>query len=135
MLIVRRPGNFPRLLKNLAFIKGLREAGDIERLEVSMVVQALNYREMPAFVRLGRSLGADEIAFEMIHDWGVYTPAEFAEVYVGPNHPELGDLIAVMQAPEMSDPRVAAGAISAHIAQTPARQGRLKRSQTSPQPC
>ena len=87
-----------------------------------MVVQALNFREMPAFVRLGRSVGADEIAFEMIHDWGIYAPEEFAKMYVGPSHPEAADLIEVLRTPEMSDPRVAAGNVSEHIARDPLRK-------------
>ncbi len=120
--IVRRPGNFPRLLKNLAFAKTLRETGEIESLQISMVVQALNFREMPAFVSLGRSIAADMICFEMIHDWGVYAPEDFEKAYLGPDHPDFADLIAVMQAPEMSDPRVAAGAVKAHVAQAPARE-------------
>lgn len=122
--VLRRGGTFARLLKNLAFAKRLRDAGDIERLEISMVVQALNYREMPDFVRLGKAHSADDIAFEMIHDWGVYTPEEFERVYVGPGHPEVGQLAEVLRDPQMADPNVSIGNIIAHISQGPARADR-----------
>ncbi|MCX8255059.1 Radical SAM protein [Beijerinckiaceae bacterium RH AL1] len=115
--VLRRGGTFARLLKNLAFVKELRDAGEIERLEFSMVVQALNFREMPDFVRLGIAHSADDIAFEMIHDWGVYSPEEFEQVYVGPRHPEVARLAEVLRDPAMAHPNVSIGNVVAHIAQ------------------
>lgn len=113
--IVRRGGTFARLLENLDYVKSLRERGDIKALEISMVVQALNFLEMPAFVGLGRAIGADAIGFEMIRDWGVYTPEAFEAVYVGPDNPRSAELIEVLHAPELADPRVDVGNVVAHL--------------------
>ncbi|MFI5348578.1 MAG: SPASM domain-containing protein [Elusimicrobiota bacterium] len=59
-----RPGaSFERLLENLAFIVELRRRGPLEYLEIGMEVRENNFREMPAFVRLGRRLGVDRVRF------------------------------------------------------------------------
>ena len=46
---LRRGGNFRQLQKNLRFMSELRRSGHLNRLEAIMVVQELNFVEMPAF--------------------------------------------------------------------------------------
>jgi pyruvate-formate lyase-activating enzyme len=99
---VRRPGNFDRLLKNLAFVKTLRERGAIRHLHFSMVVQTANFREMPEFVRLGQDHCADLVSFNMIRQRDVFSRDEFTRAFIGaPDHPEHLDFLAMLNAPEL----------------------------------
>lgn len=50
---LRPPGNWKKLMDNLQFIKKL---DNLVLLGISMVAQQDNYREMPAFVKLGETL-------------------------------------------------------------------------------
>lgn len=110
--VLRRGGTFQRLRKNLAFVRQLKQAGQIERLEFSMVVQARNFREMPAFVRLGEEFAADVVSFQMIRNWGTFSEAEFQAEFIGSKQHALHqELIEVLRAPELSRPIVQAGNI------------------------
>jgi MoaA/NifB/PqqE/SkfB family radical SAM enzyme len=108
--IVRRGGQFARLRKNLAFIHELRHTGQLTFLELSMVVQALNYREMPDFVRLGEEFGADKITFNMIRQRDIFSREEFVKAFIGsPDHPEHELFRQVLLAPELTQPNVQIG--------------------------
>jgi pyruvate-formate lyase-activating enzyme len=114
--ILRRGGTFDRLRKNLAFVKGLREAGEIAHLEISMVVQARNFREMPAFVRLGQEFGADAVVFQMIRNWGTFSEAEFRAEFIGDqSHPRHCELVEILREPELSLPFVRVGNILGYV--------------------
>ncbi|ATQ68703.1 MULTISPECIES: radical SAM protein [Methylosinus] len=114
--IVRRGGSFERLLQNLAFIKGLRDSGEIEILYFSMVVQRLNFREMPDFVRLAQRFSADWASFNMIWNWGTFTPGEFAREYVGAaSHPDFEELRDVLRDPLLQPPYAQLGSVPGHI--------------------
>jgi len=114
--IVRRGGTFERLLQNLQFVKQLRATGEVAHLDISMVVQALNFREMPAFVRLGKEVGADHIHFHMIRDWGSMIPADFAEAFIGrADHPEHAKFVEVLGAPELDLPGVLCGNVRSYV--------------------
>ncbi len=108
--IVRRGGTFERLLKNLAFLRDMRRAGEIARLQYSMVVQALNYKEMPAFVRMGGAYGADFISFNMIRQRDICAKDEHVEAFIGsPDHPDYEDFLKVLEAPELAQSNVLLG--------------------------
>ncbi|MBY6241311.1 radical SAM protein [Methylosinus sp. Sm6] len=99
---VRRPGNFDRLLKNLAFVETLRARGAISHLHFSMVVQTANFREMPEFVILARDHAADLVSFNMIRQRDVFSREEFVQAFIGaPEHPEHREFLAVLEAPEL----------------------------------
>ncbi len=112
---VRRPGNFARLLKNLAFIKRMREAGEIQHLMFSMVVQARNYKEMPAFVKMGQDFAADSVMFNMFRQRDIFSRGEYEEAFIGdPHHPEYADFLEILHAPELSAPIVTLGNMAAY---------------------
>ncbi len=120
--VVRRGGSFDRLRKNLAFIKSLREAGEIHKLEFSMVVQAANFREMPEFVRLGQEFGADVVSFQMIANWGTFNEAEFEAEFIGSrSHPNHHELVEIVRAPELSLPIAQVGNILGYTRHSEAR--------------
>ncbi|MDR3407663.1 MAG: radical SAM protein [Methylovirgula sp.] len=121
--IVRRGGTFQNLRKNLAFIAGLRRTGEVRRLKFSMVVQARNFTEMPAFVRLGEEFAADHVYFQMIRNWGTFSDAEFKAEFIGdPAHPRHKELIAILEAPEMSRPIARIGNILGYTRTPPTMQ-------------
>ncbi len=98
--IVRRPGNFSRLLKNLKFISEKRQAGDILAFSLNFVVQAANFREMPEFVALAKEVKADSVGFTRIRNTGTFTHTEFDLVDVfRPQHPDHAEFLEVMKAP------------------------------------
>lgn len=66
---VNRGGDWQRLQRNLAFVMQLRARGPVQRLQLSFVVQANNWREMEDFVLLGKRVGADEIYFSALGEW------------------------------------------------------------------
>lgn len=96
--VVRRPGKWAALLRCLAFFAELRRSGRIGRLRLDFVVQALNWREMPAFLELARAHGADGVKFQMIRSWGTWTTEEFLRQDIGarshPEHPEFIGMLA-----------------------------------------
>jgi wyosine [tRNA(Phe)-imidazoG37] synthetase (radical SAM superfamily) len=86
--INRRGGTFARLQESLALIGGLRQAGQLRYFVISMVVQTNNFREMAAFVELGRRFGADQVMFSLLSNWGTYSEEDYAHRAVHlPSHP------------------------------------------------
>lgn len=74
---VNRGGDWGTLNRNLRFVSQLRAAGPVEEFQLSFVVQDNNWREMAAFVDLGRSLGADTVYFSDLMNWGTFDPIQF----------------------------------------------------------
>ncbi len=103
--ILRRGGDFGRLLKNLQFVRQLKLSGQIELLEFSMVVQARNFLEMPDFVRLGIEYCADQVSFHMIRNWGTFTQDEFNDEFIGSSsHPRHEEFLGVLKDPVLAHP-------------------------------
>ena len=112
--IVRRPGRFDRLLKNLEFLASLRRQGRIGSLELSFVVQACNYGDMPDFVRLGHRLGADAVLFMLIDQWSRGMDAstyDQAKIWDSA-HPDFLDFQQRLEDPIFATPIVRMNALS-----------------------
>ena len=77
---IRRGGNFDIVQKNMEYAAELRRKGELAYFRMNFVVQKKNYMEMPEFVRWGEELGADEVFFTKILNWGTFTEEEFREV-------------------------------------------------------
>jgi len=108
--VIRRGGDFGRLLKNLQFIKKLRQADQIRSLSFLMVVQTRNFAEMPDFVRLGFEYSADCISFAMIRNWGTFSEAEFKDEFIGGYlHPRHEEFSTILKHPLLSHPSVQMG--------------------------
>jgi MoaA/NifB/PqqE/SkfB family radical SAM enzyme len=115
--VVRRGGDFARLLDNLGFVRTLRQAGEIEHLCLSFVVQSANFREMPDFVQLARHFAADSIQFNMIRNWGTYPRDEFQHHLIGSRaHPEHAEFRDVLRSPLLADPIVVIGNVLGYAA-------------------
>ncbi|WP_191621187.1 SPASM domain-containing protein [Marinihelvus fidelis] len=108
--ITRRGGHWATLMANCERLGQLRRHGEIRNLRYDFVVQAANYREMPAFVELARRLGADRAYFSRLVDWGTWPKREFeAQCPWRPEHPEHEAFLAVMADPALDDPFVDLG--------------------------
>ena len=96
--VVRRLGRFDRLLANLAFLKELRDSGGIASLEFSMVVQSLNFREMPDFVAMAERFSADAVYFQMIRQRDIFSAGEYDVAFIGgPDHPDHTEFVRLMR--------------------------------------
>ncbi len=114
--VVRRGGDFERLRRNLAFLRELRTSGEIGRLEFSMVVQTSNFREMPAFVKLGEEFAADLVIFNMIRQRDIFSREEYVEAFIGsPDHPQYDAFVETLKAPELAQPNVQIGNVLEYV--------------------
>lgn len=97
--IIRTNGQWHTLLEN---VRWAREAIDNQatatKLSADFVVQADNYKEIPAFVKLCHSLGIDQIYFQKMWNWGTWPQQEFdAKNIYNPQHPDYQDLVQVFE--------------------------------------
>jgi MoaA/NifB/PqqE/SkfB family radical SAM enzyme len=111
---VRRGGDFARLLRNLSFIAERRASGEIASFKLAFVVQAANYREMPAFVNLARGFNVDHVEFSLIHHWSRGMSKEaFAEAQIWrTDHPMHAALLEILRDPIFDDSRVLLGDVA-----------------------
>ncbi len=95
----RRGGNWHVLQQNLGFIAGL----GLAEFRVLFVVQANNWREMPAFISLARKHGAT-VEFQRIRNWTTFTQDEYnARAVHMPTHPEHQDFLRLVQSLDGGD--------------------------------
>ena len=114
--IVRRGGDFNRLLKNLSFVRELRRRGEITRLDLSFVVQARNFREMPGFVELAAEFEADCVSFSMIRNWGTFEATEFQQEFIGSSsHPDYAEFVDVLRHPNLAREFVFLGNLNEYL--------------------
>ncbi len=106
--LVRRGGDFARLERNLGFLAGQRRDGKIRYLMLSFVVQEANFREMAAFVELGKRFSADRVRFSLIRPWrrGLARGAFSKAMIWDEAHPEFDAFLGVLRDPALADPRV-----------------------------
>lgn len=104
--IVRRGGNWERLMNNLRYASELRKKGNVCDFGLRFVVSSLNYREIPAFVRLGNGLGVDWVDFSRIENWGTCTPEEFSKLSMFHGSEMKQELKEVLKDPVMKSPKV-----------------------------
>jgi len=79
-------------------------------------VQACNFRQMAAFVELGRRWGVDRISFSRLRQWGAYAADDFArrDIFF-PGHPEHAEFRAMLESPVFTEPFVWLGNITSFI--------------------
>ena len=89
----------------------MRQAEVIGHFAIAFVVQAINFREMPAFVRLGQSLRVDRVGFQIMRHWirGMSEEAFAAAQVWRPGHPLYAEFRSVLEQPELRAPIVDLG--------------------------
>ena len=100
--IVRKGGDFQRLLRNLRFVAALRHENCIKHLRLDFVVQWRNFRDIPGFVAIGRALGVDAVSFRAIDNSRTFTQEQLLkELIANPNHPDFGAFLEVLRSPTL----------------------------------
>lgn len=104
---LRRGGNFNILIKNLKFASYLKRNKEINSIKLYFVIQRDNYREMPEFVKLGKSIDADYISFTRIRNCVGYSNEQFSKISMyDDNNKPLEELKEILQNPIFNDPVV-----------------------------
>ena len=99
-LILRRGGRMSPVLANLRFLVEQKLKGAKFILQLDFVVQKGNYREMPEFVALGKSLGVDKVYFQKMVNWFTFPKKEYLDRCVfHETHPEHAEFRKVMKDP------------------------------------
>jgi pyruvate-formate lyase-activating enzyme len=95
---VRRGGDFGRLMDNLAFLSTKRRDGSVKAMRLDCVVQAINFRELPAIIAIADRFGFDGVKLQMIRNWNTYSPAEFVANNIGSReHPDYAEFLDVLR--------------------------------------
>ena len=109
---IRIGGSFEKLMNNLKYISKLRKLNQISEFIISMVVNAINYKEMQDFIKLGIDLGCDQIYFSYMGNWGTLTDAEYNDLAVHlPAHKLHEDFRKILENPIFNHPAVFLGCI------------------------
>ncbi len=104
---LRRGAHWETMLANMAFMGELRAKGDVEFYELVFVVQQENFREMGDALDLARRVGADQLYFARISNWGTFGADEFRRKMVfAPSHPQYSEFLECMRDPRLRDPMV-----------------------------
>jgi MoaA/NifB/PqqE/SkfB family radical SAM enzyme len=117
--VVRRGGDFKRLLANLEFLDKIRqEEGEKFPLVLAFVVCALNFREIPGFVELAQRFHAFA-SFTFLRNHYVFPPGVFEKLDLSnPGHPEYAEFLRVLEAVPLSDPCIGWGSLG-HLRSRP----------------
>jgi len=110
---IRRNGKFENIKDNMKFASKLRKEGRLSYLRMNFVVQKNNYKEIIPFVEWAMELGADEVFFTKILNWGTYSEEEFRNISMMEDDdltPKV-DLLKVLKNPIMNNPIVDFGTI------------------------
>lgn len=105
---ISRGGDYDALMRNLAFVSGLRERGHIKTLNLAMVIQDRNFREMPDFVEtcLAR-YACDKVLLRPVYQWGTMSDETywFKDV-LNPLHPYHAEYLELLDHPSLARPEV-----------------------------
>ena len=100
--LVRRGGDWDRLMQNLQFISGLKKSGYIDSFIIAMVVQDVNFKEIPGFIRLAHQLDCNKVYLQMLRNWGAFSPSEYMAKYVAhPSNKHYQEFIGVIRSEEV----------------------------------
>ncbi|OUR99640.1 hypothetical protein A9Q84_01055 [Halobacteriovorax marinus] len=91
-----RGGDFNLLLKNLYWMKSLRESGRIHTFRICFVVRFENLHSVISFVELGRKLGVDQTIFRPFNSWDNMGVVSYKEQAVHlSDHPRHGEFLEI----------------------------------------
>jgi molybdenum cofactor biosynthesis enzyme MoaA len=93
--LLRRGGSYEKIIENLETVEELKQKHGF-KLILHFVVQAENYREMPAIVDLAEKYGAHNIWLNKITNWNTFTDFKSKNV-TDCDHPEYQSYLKVVQ--------------------------------------
>ena len=77
---LRPPGNWALLINNLKFLSNWRHQEKSRmRLVLNFCVQKANFEEMEDFLTLASRLGYDEVYFQRLLNWGLFSASQYIE--------------------------------------------------------
>lgn len=97
-----------KLINNLEFLSELRRRNEINYLQINMVMQESNFREVPEFCESClHDFNVDKVAIKPINWWFGMTEEEiwFKDV-LNPLHPYHHEYLKMKEDPRLKDPRV-----------------------------
>ena len=104
--IIRRGGNFKKLVENLEFLRSIKEEYKFS-LALHFIVQKENYHEIPAFIEFSRNYNADIIWFAKVYRGPDMSQQQWEESAVHrPEHPLHSNFLEVMRHPNVLDPHI-----------------------------
>lgn len=103
--IVRRPGKWEKLLPNLRFIAAKRARAEFSEFHINTTVQLDNYHELPAFVDLAQTLGADSARMYMVQNTGWHIAGDYLRKNIaGKDHPLHRAFLETLRDPRLGLP-------------------------------
>ncbi len=97
--ILRKGGDFKRLLQNLEFISRLRQSGELSRVVLVFTVQKENFLQIPDLIRLVKKFNFNQAFFQMITPWNK-SIEEYEDKNVGlSKHPLHQDFLQILRDP------------------------------------
>ena len=108
---LRLGGNFESLIRNIEFLANMPDKKALGiNLNLNMIVQEQNYREIVQLVMLGKRLGVDKVSFTYLRDWGTFSEGEYARNAIHlPEHPDHSKLLGILKDPILLDSAVDMG--------------------------
>ena len=100
---LRRGARWEPFLDNMRFLATLLDQKVINLLQFSMTYQRVNFREMPQFVDLCRSLHpSSRVIFEKLENWGTFDPTDYADAAVHVmSHPLHEEFLSIIRQPKL----------------------------------
>lgn len=105
---VRLGGSWRVLQRNLGFIRDLKRSGSLKRTGINFVISAKNFREIPAFIRMGQEFEIDHCMFLLIQRWPDATTADkYKDLAIHhSSHPLHAEYLKVLEDPICQSPGV-----------------------------
>lgn len=108
--VLRLGSDWSTVRSNLQFIGSLARSDQGPRLVLAFIVQAGNVHEMGAAVELAREVGAHEIHFARLTNWGTFSEQQYRERAIFlEGHPRHAEFAAAMIDSRLADPIVRLG--------------------------
>lgn len=108
---LRLGGRFDKLISNIEYLAKMPDKKTYHiSLNLNMIVQADNYREMIPLIELGKKIGVDKIGFTYMYNWGTFMQSEYEQKAIHlRNHPEHSNLLTILKNPIFNDPSIDVG--------------------------
>jgi MoaA/NifB/PqqE/SkfB family radical SAM enzyme len=108
---LRVRGNFEKLINNIRYLASMEDRAHYGiKLNLNMIVQHDNYREMSELINFGKEINVDEVGFTYLYNWGTFDRTDYLRHAVHlPSHPEHVHLLKMLSAPIFGDPVVDLG--------------------------
>jgi organic radical activating enzyme len=102
---IRRGSDWEIVHKNLKFIGELRKSGAFDSYVICFVVQNGNYHEMGDAVDVAKEVGADQIFFDRMSNWGTFSDNDYKNLCVSSStHPKFDDFMQHLRDDRLADP-------------------------------